>query len=1334
MKNRNILLKLALVSILFITNNLYSQSYTNLHFRKIGVNEGLTESSVYSIIQDSKGYMWFGTKDGLNRYDGNNFKKFRQNDKNTLSIGNNFIRSIIQKNDSTLYIGTDAGLYIMDLHNETFYQLTNKTNEGEQITSAVNSIYQDELGMLWVGTMTQEVFKYNPKKDELVKVKLYGANLNHNAVWKIYCDKSNEIWIGTRMGLLYYNKEIDQLIPIKHLFSNIGDNNYEILTIEEDSKGLLWLGTWDQGLILYNKQNKDYKSYFGKNSKTYISHIRSLNYYDEQNLFIGSDDGLYRYNTWSNAIQRIDTPHLPRSLSDQNVYSMLKDSEGGLWIGTYFGGVNYLNTIDLYIETYYSEASKSGLSGKAISQFCEDEQGNIWIATEDGGINYFNTTTKQITQPVKTSYHNTHALILDNNLLYIGTFSRGLDIYNTKSKTVKNYISNPTDTTSLNDNCIFSIYKTKTGSILIGTPVGLNKFNKENQTFTPIHEARAFIYDIKEDNFNNLWIATYGNGVIKYNYTTSKWTYYDKKLEEGNPIVGSKLTSIYIDNSDKLIFTSEGRGVFIYDYKTDRFTNISEAEGFPNNVVYGVLEDSLGYLWFSCNRGLVCMRQDGGKEFKLYTKDDGLQSNQFNFKSSLKAKDGKLYFGGVHGFNCFYPQDVIKIKNKIVPTVQISDIKILNNEIDKEGHITADINNKLNTKEVIKLPWKYSSFTISFISLSYISQEKNQYAYKLDGVDKNWNFVGNNKNVTYVNLAPGKYNFRVKGSNNDNLWNKEGATIAIQILPPFWKSIIAQVIYLIIIILVAFQTIRVAIKRKRRKQQYHLETIKNEQEALAFQSKIDFFTNIAHEIRTPLTLINAPVEEIIESGDGNTKTRNNLEIINNNCTRLLTLVSQLLDFRKMSTTQYVAMPKLINLQSFYTELINRIKFIASSKKVKLTVSLPNIEKDSVIFFDEDALTKISTNLITNAIKFANNSVEVLLVKQDNNYLVEVKDDGRGISNEHKKLIFEPLYQINNDDKKEGSGIGLSLVKYLSDMLNCEISVTDNSKQGSIFSFVIKNIEKSEENTTSMQINISATSNSSATDHQNRILIVDDNVEMTQYLKQALQDIYLVDTALHVNEALTFLESENTYDLIIADIMMPDIDGLSFTKSIKENVNCSHIPVILLSAKTENTTKVQGLELGANVFIEKPFSILYLKAQIASLFSNRENLLDSFNRNPFAAYSTLTSNKKDEEFLQKLNTEIENNISDKDFTVEYLSDTLFMSRSNLQRKLKSICGVSPGDYLRNYRLRKSCQLLIEKNLRINEIAYAVGFSSASYFTKAFIKTYGVAPSDYIKENQ
>ena len=1305
-----------------------AQQYSNFHFRKLQVEDGLSENTIYCIIQDQQGFMWFGTKDGLNRYDGNTFKHYHNLPEEEFSLGNNFIRSIAEKSPSSLYIGTDDGLYIMDKDTESFNKIELQMDQKENLTSTINALHVDKHGNLWIATMFQGIWLYMPHEHKTVPIPLHGATLGSNATWAILQDRSGIIWAATRLGLLRYNKQTSQFDIITPLFSAVGDPKFEILSMWEDSKGDLWLGTWSQGLLRYNKQSNDVSRFLSNTAPPYITHIRALQEFRKDQLLVGSDDGLFLFHTETGTSERLDIPYYKHGLSDQNVYSIAKDRENALWIGTYFGGINYLNTELLSVETFFPDILPGFLSGKAVSQFCEDSKGNLWIATEDGGVNYFDKKKKQITQPIKASYHNTHALLLDGDHLWIGTFSRGLDCYNLVTGLRQNFRHDAKNIETINDDCIFSLYKTKDGDLLVGTPAGLSKYDKSKQKFIRIPEVTQFIYDIKEDDEGNIWLASYQSGPIKFDRKTQKWIHYSISKPK-DPISSSKLTSIYIDSQHRLLFSSEGKGIFIYDKVKDSFQNIGQAQGLPNNVIYGILDDPSGNLWLSSNKGIICFHPDAPKKYKLYTTENGFSTNQFNFKASFKAKDGRFYFGSINGFTSFYPNEISTTKNQIVPNVVITQIHLLNN---KHPQLEKDIQIQLNKKEKIVLPYQFSSFNISFVGLSFASPSKNQYAYKLEKADDEWIPAGNNKNVSYVNLSPGTYVFHVKASNNDGLWNNQGAAIQIEILPPLWLSIPAKVTYALLLIALCYYCLWYYITANKRKQTRHLLAFQSEQEQKSFRSKIEFFTHIAHEIRTPLSLITAPLEEVIAQNEGSEETQHNLQIIEKNCERLTGLINQLLDFRKMDESGQTLSPEQINLGTVLEDLYERFRKSMQHNKIRFDLSIPQ-GQDLILETDLDALMKIISNLLTNAIKFAHTHVLLSLEKQaDHSFRIVVSDDGPGIPDAFKELVFDPFYQLNTNKDRSGTGIGLSLVKHLTNRLASEITIEDILPRGTRFILTMRNLSLA--NTPSYQEAEKAPMElEEPLTNCTRILVVDDNLDITAFISHALASSYHIDVADDATQALNLLD-KCIYNLVISDIMMPKIDGITFVKRLKNDINYSHIPIILLSAKIQNATKVEGLLSGADVFIEKPFSMAFLKAQIASLLHNRKHLLDNFQASPFAPYSSLATNAHDEAFLNELNAEIEKHLSDDKFNVESLTDIFKISRSNFQRKLKAISGTSPGDYVRNYRLKRACTLLIESDYRINEVAFLVGFSSASYFTKAFIKTFNMTPKEFINQSR
>jgi ligand-binding sensor domain-containing protein/signal transduction histidine kinase/DNA-binding response OmpR family regulator len=1314
------------------SNALYSAHFS---FRKYQVNNGLSENTVQCILQDHQGFMWFGTKDGLNRFDGREFKIFKHDPSNPNTIGNNFIRDLFLHIDSTIWVGTDEGLFIYNPGNDQFAAFDATTQNNVKIQSAVTSVCADGNNSIWIGTMTQGAFRYNTINKQLTQ---FTTNDNHkslqsNLVWHIYKDMSGTIWVGTRNGLSSYNAETGNFYTYNKTNHPDALSDAEIMTIFEDTDGDMWVGTWSGGLSRLNRSNQTFKTWFDRKYPTHISHIRAIFEYNKNELLIGSDDGLFLFNKNTESYERVDNPKDYYSLSDQNVYAITKDSEGGLWLGTYFGGVNYVSSVSKNIEHYYPGYGPFSMSGKAVSQIIEDEAGNLWVATEDGGLNFFDKKTRKFKVLLpddsgnSVSYHNIHSLLLDGDNLWIGTFSRGLDVLNLKTRKFKNYRHKPNDVTTIDDDCIFSLYKNRDGDIMIGTPYGLSRYIPSKDHFYRIPEVRSFVYEMKEDHIGNFWIATYGDGILKHNYAENSWHNYVYSPGSPNSIGYNKVIEIHLDSQHRLWFGTEGRGLYRYNYETNDFYCINENQGLPNNTIYGILNDKFGNIWVSTNKGLSKINPNS-LEIKTYTQSDGMQSDQFNYRSSFKSNDGTFYFGGINGFNAFNPDN---IKNNVyVPPVVITNIEIMDIQSDQDPSIFQGF----RSEKKVTLRHDQASIRISFVSLSYLAPEKNQYAFKMDNYNNQWIYTTDNGKATYINLPPGKYVFRVKGSNNDGIWNDEGDYLNIEVLPPFWKTFYAYSFYYLFIIVMIYFVFQYYYRLVKEKQNKKIEQFQKEKEKEVYTSKINFFTSIAHEIRTPVSLIKAPLECIMNSNGGPEENKENLKVIERNTERLIQLINQLLDFRKIDENLYKLNLTSTNINQLVSEICYRFKPTAEKSNIKLEADIP--QNVIVAYVDREAMTKIISNLLTNAIKYTHSNIIVSLSvdKSINCFKISVVDDGEGIVPEFREKVFEPFYQIEPaklSDKKPGTGIGLALTRQLVERQKGKISIEDNKyHKGSIFNVIIP--LNSEEDTLASEHETENDIKESIDDPDTSkltILLVEDNRDLLDFIKKNLKQEYNILLAENGEDALQILERKHV-EIVISDVMMPIMDGVELVNRLKQNEQFCHIPIILLSARTNVEIKIEGLESGADCYIEKPFSIEYLKAQINSLIRNRIVVQEKFANSPFISFGSIASNKKDEEFLDKLNKEIEENLTDSEYSIEKLAQALSMSRSNFQRKIKGLTGMPPNDYIRIFRLKKAAILLQTSNYRINEICYLVGFNNPSYFSKCFHKQFGLLPKEFL----
>jgi ligand-binding sensor domain-containing protein/signal transduction histidine kinase/DNA-binding response OmpR family regulator len=1328
---------LIIILLLFSGNFLQGGHFT---FRKYQVNEGLSENTVICILQDHQGFMWFGTKDGLNRFDGREFKVYRHDPSDPSTIGNNFIRDLYQHIDSTIWIGTDLGVYIYNPKTDAFTRFNKTTAANVKIRSNVNSIAFDGNNSIWFGTRSQGAFRYNISIDELIQFKSNDQrnSLQSNLVWKVYADMSGVIWLGTRNGFSRFNSETNTFFTYAKTGGAGNLVNAEVLTIFEDSDGDLWLGTWSGGLSRLNRSTNTFRTFLSSCSPPLASHIRSIFEYEKNKLLIGSDDGLYLLNKATDEVRRIDDPKDHNSLSDQNVYSIQQDREGGLWFGTYFGGVNYVSSLSKHIQHFYPSFAPYSMSGKAVSQFLEDKNGNLWIATEDGGLNYFDKATRRFEVFLpdgsgnSLSYHNIHSLLMVGEDLWIGTFSRGIDVFNLKTNRFKNFRHLPDDDTTIDDDCVFALFNTRGGDVLIGTPFGLSKYNPETDNFERIKEIRAFVYKIKEDHLGNIWIASYGDGIFRYCPEEGLWHNYLHDPSNPRSIGYDKVIEIYLDNQQRLWFGTESYGLFRYNYETNDFLAINEKNGLSNNTVYGILDDKYGNIWISTNSGIAKVNPNT-LQVKTYNQSDGLQSDQFNYRSSFKSSDGTFYFGGVNGFNAFNP-DNLKL-NQFIPPVVITNIELLDVESPSEQDFFLIKDFRSGKK--ITLKHNRASIRISFVSLSFMSPEKNEFAFKMENYTQQWMHTNDHAEATYINLPPGKYVFRVKGTNNDGLWNETGDYLHIEVLPPFYRTIYAYLIYVIAIFAALLVLIKYYYKLAKERQQKKLDAFQKEKEMEVYNSKINFFTSIAHEIRTPVSLIKAPLECIINSNEGNPDTKENLKVIERNTERLIQLINQLLDFRKIEEKLYKLNLSQVNVNELINEICYRFKPTADKSGIELIIEIP----DGVIFahIDREAVTKIVSNLLSNAVKFTRTHIRISLCEDHagSHFIIRVEDNGEGISEKYKEKVFEPFFQIQPaklSDQKPGTGIGLALTRQLVERQNGVIYIEDSLiDEGSVFVVTLPKLEGIPSNdvislTQKSDKDLIEVAEELAEESKLTLMIVEDNKDLLDFMRKNLKNDFQVVLAENGQEALDLIE-KCVVDIIVSDVMMPVLDGVELVNQIKQDEHYCHIPIILLSARTNNETKIEGLESGADCYIEKPFSIEFLKAQINSLVKNRLMMQEKFANSPFLSFGAIASNKKDEEFINRLNQELEENLTDSEYSIEILAQSLSMSRSNLQRKIKGLTGMPPNDYIRVFRLKKAAILLQTSNYRINEICYLVGFNNPSYFSKCFQKQFGSLPKEF-----
>lgn len=1305
---------LYLLSVCFSLLSLHSHAN---NFRHYTISEGLSVNAVYSIMQDSKGRMWFGTIDGLHSFDGNRIRVWR--DAQIATLGP-YIYTVFE-HDRHLYVGSDEGLSLFDLRMESFSEFDVRTEAGEGIRTPVRHVMKDSKGNLWISTLGQGVFRYNPQQGKLFQYVAPGKSIS-DFVYSVTEDSSGTIWLATQ------DAGIGRYIVSKDVFQPIVSNLHKsIRVIFEDSQHNLWAGSSTEGLFRVDKSAKQLVPAvkpFGDNRPLQVRKIveKSIGV-----LMFASDEGLTEYNTGTGEVTslKVDSKY-PDGLNDNYLHDLFIDREGSLWIGTYFGGVNYVSATGNNYKHYNRKNSQ--LDARIVSVFAKADSDNLWIGTDDAGVFYWNrrdNTFKSYysaTGKSAPSYHNIHALMQDGDKLYIGMYMGGLDILNLKTGTFKNYKAMPSPY-SLYSSEIYALYKDRRNQIWVGTTQGLNRYDAENDRFIRVYEVKsADVSCILEDSEGYLWVCSLNNGIFRFNYQEQEWKHFRHSSEEGHGLITDQIVTACIDEKGGLWFGTYGNGLMKYDYKSGTFARVD----LPSyiRVVHKIIADK-GHLWFTTNNGLYCYDPEK-EETKSYNKYDGLQENLFLPNSGIQLPDGTIMVGGINGFNEFHPDKIRH--NSQVPAVILTDFQLFNQPV-KIGSEHSPLSMSVTYSDHLTLRHEHSMFSFTAVTLSYTNPSKNLYRYKLDGFEKEWTETDAPPRVTYTNLPAGNYVFRVSASNADGVWNKDAVALPIKILPPWWRST-PMIFAYVLIVIGSLVYVFYRINRKHRKR---IAVLTMEKDKEIYQSKIEFFTHIMHEIRTPLTLILAPLENVMQMNGTIKDALPKLQTIERNGKRLLTLVNQLMDFRKVESGRMNLTLTVADIKTLLANVYQRFQLSAEMKQIELITSMP--EDACYVKVDPEAFTKIVSNLLSNALKFTRTHIWIdLMVNAGGKVELRVKDDGQGIPAKDREKIFMPFYQVAENRKADsvGTGIGLSLVKKLVDMMNGELALESEPGKGTAF-IVRFNAETPPEETPEAErpeTTLPSAAEAVGNTGQYHILVVDDNRDLRDYLQSLLSD-YRVTCASDGQEAWDLLPKIMP-DLIISDVMMPVMSGIQLCRKVKETLSVSHIPVILLTAKATTDDYVEGFDSGADIYIEKPFSADVLKAQIGSLFKNRERSRREFKSEPMASSAGMSCSKLDAAFMEKVAKIVEERMADPDFTIDILAQEAGISRSGLFNKLKAIAGMTPNDYVRLIRLKKAAVLLAEEGLSSSEACFQVGFSSPSYFAKCFQTQFGVSPTGFRKK--
>ena len=1331
----------------------FSETPEQITFSYISINEGLSQSTVFSIDQDKRGNMWFATYDGVNKYDGYAFTVYQHNEDDPNSIANDISRIVKTDSQGRVWIGTRDGLSRYDEEKDIFQNFFYEKN-GKHLQ--VNGIEEISPEQLLIST-PEGLIMFDIKESKFIDDSFSTAM--HKTIASTLYRQGDQIYIGTSTdGLYTYSitqKTFEKVIPI------LGTK--QIQAILQQSPTRIWVATEGAGLFLINPKTKEIKNYLHSpsNPKSISSnYIRSLAMDSQNRLWIGTFNDLNIYHEGTDSFASYSSnPVENGSLSQRSVRSIFMDSQGGMWLGTYFGGLNYYHPIRNRFKNIRNIPYKNSLSDNVVSCIVEDKDKNLWIGTNDGGLNLYNPITQRFTSYTLQEdesargigSNNIKAVYVDEkkSLVYIGTHAGGLSILHRNSGQVENF--NQRNSQLVNEN-VYAILPDGEGNLWLGTLSALVRFNPEQRSFTTIEKEKdgtpvvsKQITTLFRDSHKRLWIGgEEGLSVFKQE---------GLDIQKASILPVSNVTKLFTnciyEASNGIIWVGTREGFYCFNEKDKQIKRYNTTNGLPNNVVYGILEDSFGRLWLSTNRGISCFNPETEK-FRNFTESDGLQSNQFNTASYCRTSVGQMYFGGINGITTFRPE--LLLDNPYTPPVVITKLQLFNKVVrpdDETGILTKNIS---ETKSITLKSWQ-TAFSIEFVVSNYISGQHNTFAYKLEGYDKEWYYLTDSRTVSYSNQPQGTYQFLVKAANSDGKWNPIPTALEIIVLPIWYKTWWALLIFFATFAGFITFVFRFFWMRKSMEAQLEIERRDKEHQEEINQMKMRFFINISHELRTPLTLILTPLQEIINK-ISDRWTRNQLEYIQRNANRLLHLVNQLMDYRRAELGVFELKAKKGNAHQLIQD--NFLFYDKLARHKKITYTLHSELEDKEVLFDANYLELIVNNLLSNAFKYTESgqSITVTLKEENGWLLLQVSDTGIGIPINKQGKIFERFYQIESEHV--GSGIGLSLVQRLIELHHGRIELDSEENKGSTFSVYLpqdlsvykpselaSNNEQNEEeqvystNSKAMYFidteKVENESVESGDKKRGTILIVEDNNEIRRYLSNGLADLFNTLEAGNGEEALEKLK-DNEVDVIVTDVMMPVMDGIKLCKNVKQNIRTCHIPVIILSAKTDIKDQMEGLQMGADDYIPKPFSLAILTTKIQNMMRTRRRMLDKYAKSLEVEPEKITFNAMDEALLKRAMAIVEKNMDNIEFSTDEFAREMNMSRSNLHLKLKAITGESTIDFIRKIRFNEAAKLLKDGRYTVAEVSTMVGFNTPSYFATSFKKYFGCLPTEYIKKSK
>ena len=1331
-------------------------SQSQVLFNKINQTNGLSNDRVSSIVKEKNGFVWIGTENGLNRYDGNKIKIYN---KQNSALSSNDIADLLIDHTGNIWVCTlGGGLNLYNPSNDKFITYKSISHDASSIPSnELNTVIEDSNGVIWLGTKNGISF-FNKKEQTFKTYKFDSKNshsISHNDVRSIYEDSDKNLWIGTFGGGLNkfdpttgkFNRiKSSSIISPDYIHSICGINKNEIL-IGSSGKGLL---TFDVNSLNFQK-----KSYGIKKTISIVRRIKK----DRQGiLWIGTDGvGLFKIKNINSAHPTVnnysnDSPS-EFSISSNAIYSLMEDENSNIWLGTAWNGVDVLSLNKDYTFLPSSNKGESPISVLSIYKNKEalfiglDGKGLTVLPEKTKVAKHYNSSNKNSIGDDYIQYINE----AKNGTLWIGTFVNGLVNFNYKTGSFTQFKQKIGDSKSLSFNDVRYIVEDEKNNFWIATwGGGLNYYNVITQEFKSFKEKKGDKNALSSDNVislqkdgNSIWLATFGGGVNLLDTKTNRFKVY--KSIEGNPnsISSDYVYSILKDTKGNIWMGTSGEGINLLDPKTQKINRFNNYANVRYQTVTAIIEDNKGLIWFSSKQGIFNYDYNT-KAFKSFSnfKED------YHINSCFKDEKGMLYFGCSKGVIKFNPS-TIKVKN-VTPEVKFTSFKLFNKEVAiGEDQI---LKNDISFSKNITLKHDQDVITFEFAAMLFPSSSGCEYQIKMDNFDKNWRSIGKEGSATYTNLSSGDYVFKVRSRNLGSEWANHYSSLNIKILKPFWTEWWAILIYVLLGIVTLYVSIKYFISWEKMKADLRFEKFSHEKDVELSNLKQDFFTNISHEIRTPVTLILSSINKLLKNNElSENQQQNPFSTIKKNGEYLLNLVNELLDFRKLEHQQIKLKVFKGDWVAFCKEIYLSFKEFAYQKEIKFEFECPSPTIE--LWFDKNQMEKVLYNLFSNALKFTNTggSVKLSITETEMEVKLELIDQGIGISKKHLSKIFNRFYQANDYNSVDGAGFGLGLTisNEIIKLHQGEITVKSKKGAGSTFTIILKKgnsffneaeIGGSETNdelidnyftNKNNEVRVITPDNNSPIIKEQTLLIVEDNIDIANYIVELLSDEFMILQAADGKEGLE-IALEKIPDLIISDVMMPIMDGIELTHNLKTNLTTSHIPVILLTARASFMNKIEGFETGADDYVTKPFNESLLRARIKNILKNRSLLHEKFQSEDTTDIGEFIKNKKDQEFLEKLGNFIEKNIDSDNLNANLVAKDLGMSHSVIYKKLKTITGLSLVEYMRDYRLKKAKKLIKTKQYSLSEVCYQVGYSDRKYFSKLFKERFGNAPSFYMKE--